>query len=225
MSRMPDTHAEAWALLPWLANGRIAPEEREWVDAHVAECAECRAELAAQRMIAQSMTSTPAGADVTPGNDEQMAFNKLWARIEAAEAATLSTKLVATGMDTPAAPRTSRTIRWLAAAVVVQAIGLGVLAVSALRAPAGSELITVSMPQNPLTAPAVRLVFAPEASMETINTLLAHQGLQLVEGPGLQGNFTAVLSTDAVASGASADTVAAVMKKDPNVSFAEPVAR
>ena len=22
--RIPDTHAEAWALLPWLANGRIA---------------------------------------------------------------------------------------------------------------------------------------------------------------------------------------------------------
>ena len=23
-ARIPDTHAEAWALLPWLANGRIA---------------------------------------------------------------------------------------------------------------------------------------------------------------------------------------------------------
>ena len=39
-SRIPDTHAEAWALLPWLANGRIAPEDREWVESHLgsAEC-------------------------------------------------------------------------------------------------------------------------------------------------------------------------------------------
>ena len=27
-SRIPDTHAEAWALLPWLANGRISAEDR-----------------------------------------------------------------------------------------------------------------------------------------------------------------------------------------------------
>jgi hypothetical protein len=34
-SRIPDTHAEAWDLLPWLANGRIAAGDREWVEAHV----------------------------------------------------------------------------------------------------------------------------------------------------------------------------------------------
>jgi hypothetical protein len=71
----------------------------------------------------------------------------------------------------------------------------------------------------------VRLVFAPQASIETINTLLAHQGLEIVAGPGTQGNYTAVLSTESQSSGASAESVAAVMSKDPNVSFAEPVAR
>ena len=35
-ARIPDTHAEAWALLPWLANGRIQASDREWVEAHVA---------------------------------------------------------------------------------------------------------------------------------------------------------------------------------------------
>ena len=51
-SRIPDTHAEAWALLPWLANGRIQASDREWVEAHVAGCEECRAEVAAQRKMA-----------------------------------------------------------------------------------------------------------------------------------------------------------------------------
>ena len=86
--RIPDTHAEAWALLPWLANGRIAATEREWVEAHVQTCAECRAELAAQRMLSTHLREVtdemPAAA-----SEEQRSFDKLWARIEASEAATL----------------------------------------------------------------------------------------------------------------------------------------
>ena len=218
-SRIPDTHAEAWALLPWLANGRIADDDREWVEAHVAGCAECRAELAAQRLVATQMSQDTGPASV---NDEQKSFNKLWARIEAAEAATTP----ATG-TLGGGSRGSRTVRWLAAAVVVQALGLGVLGFSALRgdAVAKDDIVTVSNPEPRLNAPAVRIVFAPEASIETVNTLLTHQGLSIVEGPGDRGNFTAVLSADAVASGASAESVASVISKDPNVSFAQPVAR
>jgi anti-sigma factor RsiW len=223
--RIPDTHAEAWALLPWLANGRIAAGEREWVEAHVQTCAECRAELAAQRMISTQLRSetvaTPAAA-----SEEQRSFDKLWARIEASEAATLP----ATGAG-GGGYRASRPVRWLAAAVIVQAVGLGVLGFSALSDGGASspDFVTVTR-EDPRSgaraqAPTVRVVFAPQASIETINTLLAHQGLQIVGGPGTQGNFTAALSADAVASGASAESVAAVMSKDPNVSFAEPVAR
>ena len=73
-------------------------------------------------------------------------------------------------------------------------------------------------------APAVRVVFAPGASIETINTLLTHQGLSIVAGPGNSGNFTAELSADAVASGATAESVAAVISKDPHVAFAQPIA-
>jgi hypothetical protein len=218
--RIPDTHAEAWALLPWLANGRIAAEDREWVEAHVAGCAECRAELASQRLVASKMS---ADAE-RPGsaNEEQASFNKLWARIEAAESATLPVSGAAGG-----ALRSSRTVRWLAAAVVVQAIGLGVLGFSSLRGDVASkdDIVTVSDPQPRLNAPAVRIVFAPAASIDSINTMLAHQGLSIVSGPGTQGNFTAELSPDAVASGASAESVAQVISKDPNVSFAQPVAR
>jgi anti-sigma factor RsiW len=224
--RIPDTHAEAWALLPWLANGRIATTEREWVEAHVQTCAECRAELAAQRMISTQLRDDEVAAPAAP-SEEQRSFDKLWARIEASEAATLP----ATGTGGGGGFRASRTVRWLAAAVIVQAVGLGVLGFSALSNDGGpaSEFVTVTR-EDPRTgaraqAPTVRLVFAPQASIETINTLLAHQGLEIVGGPGTQGNFTAVLSADAIASGASAESVASVMSKDPNVSFAEPVAR
>jgi hypothetical protein len=219
--RIPDTHAEAWALLPWLANGRIEAADREWVEAHVAACAECRAELASQRMVATQM-SRDAAAPRTE-NDEQKSFNKLWARIEAAESATTPAvgSIAGTGVS-----RASRTVRWLAAAVVVQAIGLGAIGFSALRGDINDDgMVTVADPEIRRTAPAVRIVFAPSASIDTVNTLLTHQGLSIVAGPGTQGNFTAVLSADAVASGASAESVAQVISKDPNVSFAQPVAR
>ena len=114
------------------------------------------------------------------------------------------------------------------AAVVVQAIGLGILGLalnSSGRDPRGGEIVTVSSVDPRLHAPAVRVVFAPDASIGAINTILAHQGLSIVNGPGTSGNFTAELSADAVASGATAESVAAVISKDPNVNFAQPIAR
>jgi anti-sigma factor RsiW len=220
--RIPDTHAEAWALLPWLASGRIPATDREWVEAHAAGCAECRAELAGQRMVASQMGRDGASPE-SVATDEQRSFNKLWARIEASESVSTPANGT-TGMALPAS-RSSRTVRWLAAAVIVQGFGLALFGFNALRS-TSPEMITVTdVPAQRLNAPAVRVVFAPGTSISTINTLLAHQGLSIVSGPGTAGNFTAELSADAVASGASADSVAAVISKDPNVSFAQPVAR
>jgi hypothetical protein len=227
--RIPDTHAEAWALLPWLANGRIEAVDREWVEAHVATCAECRAEAAAQRMVATQMNRDGAVLPESAATDEQRSFSKLWARIEASES--LAAPVAGTNL-TPRVARSSRAVRWLAAAVVVQALGLGVLGMSSLRGDGGQrqgesegDYQTVTIPSERLGAPAVRLVFEPTASINTINTLLTHQGLEIVSGPGAAGNYAAVLSANAVASGATAEAVADVLRKDPNVSFAEPVAR
>jgi len=87
MNRIPDTHAEAWALLPWLANGRVAPEDREWLEAHVQVCAECRAELASQRLVASHVNREEPATPQPAASEEQRSFNKLWARIEASESA------------------------------------------------------------------------------------------------------------------------------------------
>jgi hypothetical protein len=222
MSRVPDTHAEAWDLLPWLANGRLAPAEREWVEAHVHGCGDCRAELAAQRQVATQMHS--GAAPTVSASDEQRSFDKLWSRIEASEGADVAD---ATRHTDPPARRGSTLVRWLAAAVIVQGFGLALLGFNSLRTPAtDSRYVTVSNVDAPRAdAPTVRIVFTPEASMGAITTLLSHQGLTLVAGPGTSGNFTAALSADAVASGASAQSVADVISKDPNVSFAQPVAR
>jgi hypothetical protein len=158
----------------------------------------------------------------TAATDEQRSFNRLWARIEASESASPASVAASDARPTM---RSSRTVRWLAAAVVIQGFGLALIGFNALREPSG-EIVTVAdkYPVSRPNAPTVRIAFAPDASIATINTLLAHQGLSIVAGPGTAGNFTAELSADAVASGASANSVADVMLKDPNVTFAEPVA-
>jgi Putative zinc-finger len=225
MSRIPDMHAEAWNLLPWLANGRIRPADREWVEAHAHACAECRAELATQRALAPQLREAGNAPGIVDG-DEQRSFDKLWSRIEAAEAATA----LATGTQpsAPTARGASRTVRWLAAAVIVQGFGLALFGINSLRnnTPARSgDFVTVTSPAPVRThAPSISVVFSPEASISRINTLLAHQGLSIVSGPGLSGNFTAALSPDAVAAGASAESVAAVLSRDPHVAFAQPIA-
>jgi len=218
-SRIPDTHAEAWALLPFLANGRIQASDREWVEAHVAGCEECRAEVAAQRKMATAMNrgATPE----TAANDEQRSFNRLWARIEASESASPASVAASEARPTM---RSSRTVRWLAAAVVIQGFGLALFGFNALRGPSeGIVTVTDDAPASRPNAPTVSIAFAPGASIGTVNTLLEHQGLSIVSGPGTAGNFTAELSADAVASGASANSVADVMAKDPNVTFAQPI--
>lgn len=44
-------HLEAQDALPWLANGTLAGTELERVQAHVASCADCRADLALLRTV------------------------------------------------------------------------------------------------------------------------------------------------------------------------------
>jgi hypothetical protein len=231
MNRMPDTHAEAWALLPFVASGRIDAADREWIDAHAQSCAECRAELAAQRKLADEMQREGAQAPADEALAEQRSFNKLWSRIEAAESPGAVPE-VAPEARVAGGSRGARAVRWLAAAVVVQAIGLGVLGVYSITGTGatrqGGEFQTVTSEKPASTnasAPAVRLVFAPNTSIETVNAILTHQGLEVIAGPGSAGIFTTALSAEAAAAGASPESIAAVLSKDPHVSFAQPIAK
>jgi hypothetical protein len=52
-------HDEVQELLPWLLNGSLEPNDIERVEAHIGECAECRADLAAERQLAEAVVSLP----------------------------------------------------------------------------------------------------------------------------------------------------------------------
>lgn len=55
-----NAHEKAQMLLPWYANGTLEPGESAVLEAHLAECDECRAELAADRALRELYAATSA---------------------------------------------------------------------------------------------------------------------------------------------------------------------
>ena len=60
------SHADAWLMLPWLANGRLAGAERLRVEEHVRGCALCTREVALQRRLCEVLTE-PERVTYAPG--------------------------------------------------------------------------------------------------------------------------------------------------------------
>lgn len=191
-------HRHAWELIPWVVNGRASDEERTLVETHVRECADCRGELAFQREIQQGMLQA-----AEPSLDARAGLDQLFKRIDASE----------TGA--PVVARTTNLVRWLAAAVVVEAVGLATLSTGFL----------VSAPYQTLSSPApssahasLRAVFAPQLPQSELQALLQRNGLQIVAGPSEAGAYALAMTTNV-----STESALATLRADPRVIFAEPV--
>lgn len=66
-------HEAAQHLLPWYATGQLDAVDRRIVDAHLAECAECVAELQLERRLSAEVAGLPVDVD-TGWNDFQQGF-------------------------------------------------------------------------------------------------------------------------------------------------------
>jgi anti-sigma factor RsiW len=171
-------HAQAWDLIPWYVNGRAAEDERADIEQHLAQCGECRVEVEAQRRVMAEMKGAPLIESMPHAS-----LQKLWARIDATP-------------ESSAQPRRSgaprQTVRWLAAAAIVEAVLLGVLAVYALptQQQSAAEFRTVSNASTAVGAPGVRAVFSPALTLGELQTLLERSKLTIVAGPSEAGVYT-----------------------------------
>jgi hypothetical protein len=233
---------DAASLLPWFVNETLSAEDRGRVEAHIADCALCRAELAAERRI-RTLLRKPEAVQAVP----QLGLRKLLSRIdeerplaEGQHAVADVTPVHATHMAHPApAPGLTRARRarrpwrtaltpWLAAAVVVEAIGLGVLGAQSAHQRNGLESASYStmtaIAPSVTDGPGFRVVFTPGMTLIELRDVLRAQRLVVVAGPSEAGVFTLRLAGGATDAGASADALA-TLRADPRVRFAEPVAR
>jgi hypothetical protein len=171
--QLRDAHDEAQMLLPWRVNGTLEPGDAALFEAHLAECAECRADLAANLVLrelyaALPMTSEPARpallgtleGRVPPPGDSSWRFLKRrlssdWGKAaQAAMAAAAAVALVV--VVAPSEPKDE----------------FGLLASDA-PAQHGNALV----------------LFAPETPERDLRAALEQAGARLVDGPTASGAY------------------------------------
>lgn len=202
-------HRQTWDLIPWLVNGTATASDRALAEAHLAACADCRDEYAFQSRVHAGLGVEAAVAD-EPGP----AFGRLLERIEAEQAGQAASAH---------APRQRRLLRALAAAVVVQAIGLATLgawAVGHRRADDAPAYRTLSTPAAEPAMASLRFVPSPELSVGQLQRLLGDNGLHIV---GTNEGGT-IYTLAPVASAHTDAGVIARLRAAPGVLLVEPIA-
>lgn len=166
-------HEEVQELLPWFVNGTLDQDELEQVEAHLAECPECRAELTAERRLAAAIESSPA--------DTEGAWERMEQRLDAKAASSIT--------PTPSLLKRRVPVVWaiagpIAASVAVAAVMLTITprtvtepqyrALSAAQAPAAANLI---------------IQFQPATQVRDMQTALQSVDARLVDGPTETGAY------------------------------------
>jgi hypothetical protein len=213
-------HRQTWDLIPWLVNGTASTVDQAQAEAHLSTCSDCRDEYAFQSRLHAGLLVQPSGE--SPANtDAQPALQRLLARIDVDEPVQNATQ--SSSFAQAAIPR-RRLVRALAAAVVVQAIGLAGLAAWALdhNATRGAEYRTLSAPEALATGALVRFVPSPELSVGQMQRLLSENGLHVV-GTNDGGTIYS-LAPIATLQGSDASAVVARLRATPGVLLAEPIA-
>jgi anti-sigma factor RsiW len=214
--------AEAARLLPWFVNGRLSAADAERVTQHLERCDICRADLAEQRGL-RAVLRTVGSVEYAP----QAGLAKTLSRIdELARDPAPAAEDRGTGFAPDTRRRRFGATQWLAAAVVVQAVGLGAIGGAALvrhtgqAGTAGYE--TLSTPVPVAAVGRIRAVFAESMTVGELKALLAAQHLLIVAGPSDAGVFT--LGAAAASGLERLDAPLAGLRAEPRVLFAEPVA-
>ena len=196
----------AWDAMPSALQGGLAPALAEWLDRHLAQCPACRAQFDKERRLQRALRLPPA---VRP--DADAGLQRLLARI-----------------DRPAAagPVRSRGGGWtgraLVAAVLLQAVGLGVMGArlwSLEPAPAANYRTYTAETAAPV-AGSIRLVPDPSMPVSAWDALLRDNGLEVVAGPNAVGAYTVVPATGA----AGRDALVRRLRASEGIRLAEPAA-
>ena len=210
---------EAARLLPWYVAGRLPAADVERVTRHLEHCAICRDDLAHERHV-RALVKSDSRVEFAP----QAGLAKTLARID--ELGREAPPAVRRAAASTSFPRRRSAVRWLTAAVLVQAVGLGVLGASLLHRRAADveapQYATLSAGVPPVAAGShIRAVFAPTMTLAELKSLLAVDSLTIVRGPSDAGAYTLGSIDPKFEPGRLAPTVAA-LRADARVLFVEP---
>ncbi len=234
-SACADVHQECHLLLPWLVNGTLSERERQGLEAHLAICDSCRAEMAEQAVLRHHVLRDDAVVYAP-----QASLQKLLNRIDASPPEQrVQASTSASGFAVSQ--------RWRVAAVLLSAIAVVfTVSRSGWRVPDDRQddrmqprySTLTSEPSELSRTPAARVVFAPTTSVARLSELLHRHRARVVAGPTEAGVYTLTFmpsddQAPARADGAvrsSGETPMSrvessidALRREPDVLFVEPV--
>lgn len=226
-SAVRECQHEAALLLPWHVEDALSPLQTAMVEKHLQNCTICAADLERERRVRELIRAHNV-LEYTP----ELGLQKLLARIEEQTNVGETATPDSTPLEKP--HRSKRAVwrsplHWLTAAVVVQAVCLGVLAFEHWQAApsamqSGYTTLTSSSPALPAGRGQIRAVFKPEATVAELKSLLDMAGVGLIAGPSNSGIYTLALKNSPDSTVSMNDKLV-ILRQSPQVIFAEPVSR
>jgi anti-sigma factor RsiW len=192
-------HEQTQRLLPWYNNGTLDADEAAMVQAHLAECAECRADAAEDEALARHVAGLPL--DVEHG----------WGLLD--EQATQEPQ-----------PKTSNVaifrrrvpVSWMLAGQAAAAVlVVGIFTALPSRAPEPTYHALSSAPAA--VSGNMVVMFKPDTSEERMRAALLGAGAQVVNGPNVSGAYVLLVPQQ------SRDAALQQLRGMPQVALAEPI--
>ena len=196
-------HEQAQQLLPWFVNGTLEADEAAMVEAHLAECAGCRADLTAEQALAREVAALPL--------DVEHAWSTLNDRINAA----------------PPPRRLAEPVPFLRRKVAIgwalggplaaaAAVAFAVVIVPGAPSPAGETYRALG--SAPTAAPGNALVmFRPDARDSDLRAALTKAGARIVDGPTASGAYVVRIAPASRAQALDG------LRSTPQIVLAEPI--
>lgn len=193
--QLQDTHQQVRLLLPWHANGTLEPGERAAVNDHLAECVECRADLAAEQALRAHIAAIPTASPAEPALKAQGVLPNTPVR--------LFRRRISTGWQ-------------LAASAAVAAIVALAVPLALTPSQPRDDYRLLSSGATSSSGNAI-VLFAPETSQRELRTALGEAGAEIVGGPTASGAFEVWLdpATRTAALGA--------LRENKQVLLAQPI--
>ncbi len=198
-------HLETERLMPWYASGQLDPDDRLQVEAHLAECEECRADLALERKLGTEIARLPIDA----GMDWETFSRGLETPPSEPEPRGKLLPLVRRAIARPG--RTG----WFLSAQAALVAAFAVLVVPVLK-PAPAPYHALGSAPPPATGNAI-VIFRPDTSEQALRQTLNANGARLVDGPTAADAYVLHLPAE------RRDTVLVRLRADHDVVLAEPI--
>jgi hypothetical protein len=210
-------HEEISALIPWYLNGSIGEGDRQRMDAHLTQCAQCREDMALERRVYAGMSVEP-GVEYMPAASLKRLQSRLDGLTTAQPGETAveapRTRLVAAGR---------RAVTWhgvMAASVAIMAVAVSLLAADRWMQSRGQDgpyrTVTTSKPRVP--GEVIRAVFVPTITLVELQSVLDESGLRIVSGPTEAGVYSLAANSQRPVSASLAS-----LRGHAKVRFAESI--